>query len=190
MMQFARKLVALTAVLMLAGACSASPSSEQSDDPRAVSETEGNDATAESTDGDPAPDPIDDTNAAEVVEANVDDADSEGEVTPEEVKILAKIPTIEGPLTVEAFDAQMNQRDDDLRSCYAQLLETEPDASGEIAINLTVTASGAVESTDIESEEIDDEVFDECVKAAVVSMEFGEMSSSSVVIVAFDFSRK
>lgn len=103
------------------------------------------------------------------------------------VSVPAGDPLVSGGLTaqevLQVIRANLNQ----IRHCYEQLLQRSPNASGKVAVNFVVGASGRVSAANITDSSISDARMQGCVTGAIRRWAFPQPRGGQPVTVNYPF---
>lgn len=83
------------------------------------------------------------------------------------------------PTELEISDALQRNRQSFFK-CYAQLLQKDPEAKGELTLNFTLEPSGKVRSTEVSSQSLIEPSFQDCLTTVLKRIEFRSFTGAPV----------
>jgi pSer/pThr/pTyr-binding forkhead associated (FHA) protein/outer membrane biosynthesis protein TonB len=96
-------------------------------------------------------------------------------------------PVVSGGLTNQEVQAVIRANLNQIRHCYETLLQRSPNANGKIKVNFTISASGSVSATSINSDTIGDTNMAGCVTGKIVRWKFPTPRGGQQVQVTYPF---
>ncbi|MBT3219538.1 MAG: energy transducer TonB [Proteobacteria bacterium] len=93
--------------------------------------------------------------------------------------------TIIGALNRSSVEQVVATRQEERRSCYAPLLQDNPDLSGKVEVEFMVSAEGTVARSSVKSSTINDEEVEDCLARDFETLTFPEPRGGGVVIVSY-----
>lgn len=97
---------------------------------------------------------------------------------PEQQEANAQSET-QPPTEIEISEALQRNRNSFFK-CYAQLLQKEPEAKGELTLNFTLETSGNVKNAEVSSQLLADKSFHDCLVTVLKRIEFRSFSGAPV----------
>ncbi len=96
-------------------------------------------------------------------------------------------PVVSGGLTNQEVQAVIRANLNQIRHCYETLLQRSPNANGKIKVNFTISASGSVSATSINSDTVNDANMAGCVTGKIVRWKFPTPRGGQQVQVTYPF---
>ncbi|MBL4686143.1 MAG: AgmX/PglI C-terminal domain-containing protein [Nannocystaceae bacterium] len=95
--------------------------------------------------------------------------------------------TVDGALAQDIIRRIVRAHTDEVRDCYAQGLDKDPDLHGRLKIAFEIAASGAVTSSTIKDSTLGEDGVGECIVQAVKRWKFPKPTGAGVVSVVYPF---
>lgn len=90
-------------------------------------------------------------------------------------------------ITASDVKRVMAEHNGEVRQCYDKHAKDQPDATGEVQMDVGVTPAGTVDSVEVEAPGVSGERFPACVDAKVKKWKFPESEDGTVVTIPYKF---
>ena len=115
-------------------------------------------------------------------------------LTPKEYLRRLRVPTVRqakctvvGPLDKDIIRRTVREHIDEIRNCYDQSLEIEPNLRGRVVVEFTILGDGKVGESAAGESTIDDSDVDACIGAAPLGWRFPKPEGGETVTVSYPF---
>ena len=96
-------------------------------------------------------------------------------------------PSVEGHLDREIIQRVVRQHRREVRDCYSEVLERDPDLGGRVIVRFTIDPSGTVASAGIQESDLDNDDVEDCLLRRIERWRFPEPSTPGLVHVTYPF---
>lgn len=103
------------------------------------------------------------------------------------VSVPSQGPAVSEGLSRQEVLAVIRANLNQIRYCYERLLQSQPNASGRVAVSFVISASGGVSSSSITDSEISDSAMQSCITGKIARWKFPEPKGATSVTVNYPF---
>ncbi len=96
-------------------------------------------------------------------------------------------PSRSGSLPKEAIRTVIRHHIGEVRACYEQGLDQDPDLDGRVTISFVISPTGAVQSSEVARTTLDNQRVETCISEAVGGWSFPQPTGGGVVVVNYPF---
>ncbi|MCC6747687.1 MAG: TonB family protein [Deltaproteobacteria bacterium] len=102
-------------------------------------------------------------------------------------RVLAGQAEVRGSLDKEIIRRIIRRHINEVSFCYSKELQSKPDLSGRVMIQFTISATGQVVASVVQSSTMNNQVVDQCIAQAVRRWLFPKPKGGGIVIVSYPF---
>jgi len=102
-------------------------------------------------------------------------------------KVTAETPKIIGAFEQAMIEHTIRSHQNDVKHCYEVGLAETPALSGRVVIQITVTSSGQVAASIVQSSTLNQPAVEQCIATAARQWKFPRPSSSGTVVISCPF---